>query len=94
MDELLKISGCTNDKPSSLSFIFDKINVHVRGLASLGVASEQYCSLLIPIIMFKLPADVRLRIARETKEEVWKIDDLLQVIQKKLRQEKQAKVPR
>jgi len=81
MNYILKISGCTNDKPSSLRFIFDKINVHVRGLVSLGAASEPYGSLPIPIIMSKLPADVRLQIAQETKEEVWKIDDLLEVIQ-------------
>ena len=29
MEELFKISGCINDKPSSLRFVFDKINVHV-----------------------------------------------------------------
>ena len=81
MDELLKIAGCNNDRSSSLRFVFDKINVHVRGLASLRVVSKQYGSLLIPIIMSKLPNEVRLRIARETKEEVWKIGDLLQVIQ-------------
>ena len=81
MDEILKITGCANDRSNSLRFVFDKINVHVCGLASLGVASEQYGSLLIPIIMSKLPNEVRLRIAREAKEEVWKIEDLLKVIQ-------------
>ena len=42
MDEMLKIAGCINDRSSLLRFVFDKINVHVQGLASLGVASEQY----------------------------------------------------
>ena len=79
MDELLKIAACTNDKPSSLRFVFDKINVHIRGLSSLGVISQQYGSLLIPIIMSKLPSEIRLRIARETTE-VWKIEDLIAVI--------------
>ena len=81
MDKLLMIASCNNDRSILLRFVFNKINVHVRGLASLGVASEQYGSLLIPIIMSKLPNEVRLRVARETKEEVWKIEDLLQVIQ-------------
>jgi len=80
MDELLKLPGCSNDKPSSLRYVLDKVNVHIRGLASLGVASEQYGSLLIPIIMSKLPGDLRLRIAREAGHEVWKIDDLIEVI--------------
>ena len=81
MDEILKITGCANDRSNSLRFVFDKINAHVRGLASLGVASDQYGSLLFPIIMSKLLNKVRLQIAREAKEEVWKIEDLLKVIQ-------------
>jgi len=52
----------------------------VRGLRSLGISSEQYGSLLIPVVMSKIPSDIRLRIARETKSEVWKIDELLEVI--------------
>ena len=80
MEELLKLPACTNDKPSSLRYIFDKVNVHIRGLASMGVASKDYGSLLIPVIMTKLPSDLRLRIARETQQEVWNIDDLITVI--------------
>jgi hypothetical protein len=80
MDELLKIPASTGDKLSSLRFIYDKISVHVRALASLGVSSDQYGSLLIPIILSKMPGDIRLQIARQTKKDAWKIDDLLQII--------------
>ena len=82
MDELIKITSNSNDKPSSLRFVFDKINVHVRGLATLGIGSEQYSSILIPIVMSKLPSKIRLWIARETKDDVWKLDDLLSIIKK------------
>ena len=80
MDSLLKIQSCTGDRPATLRFVYDRINVHVRGLHSLGVCSDQYGSLLIPVIMSKLPNDIRLRIARETTSEVWKMDELLDVI--------------
>jgi hypothetical protein len=80
MDELLKIPASTGDKLSSLRFIYDKISVHVRALASLGVSSDQYGSLLIPIILSKMPGDIRLQIACQTKKDAWKIDDLLQII--------------
>ena len=79
MYDLLKIAVCTNDKRSSLRFVFDKINVHVRELSSLGVTSEQYSSLLIPIIMSKLPSNIRLWIAWEIMEEVWKTEDLIRI---------------
>lgn len=80
MDEILKIQACTGERLSSLRYVYDKISVHVRGLASLGVSSEQYGSLLIPIIMSKLPSDIRLQIARKATKEAWKIDDLLSTI--------------
>ena len=60
--------------------MFDKINTHVQGLATLGIRSEQCSSILISIVMSKLPSEIRLTIARETKEDVWKLDDLLSII--------------
>ncbi len=80
MDELLKISGCTGDRLTSLRFVYDKIRAHVQGLAALGVSSEQYGSLLIPIIMSKMPNDIRLEIACKAKNDVWQIEELLDTI--------------
>ena len=68
MHEILKTQVCTGDKLSSLGFAYDaydKISVHVRGLASLGESPDQCGSLIIPIIMLKLPRDIRLHIARK-----------------------------
>jgi len=53
MDAFLKIQGC-GDRPTSLRFVYDRINVHVHGL-HLGVGSDQYGSLLIPVVMSKMP---------------------------------------
>ena len=60
--------------------VYDKINIHIRGLTSLGINSEQYGSLLIPVIMTKISSELRLRIARQSGSEVWKLDDLMGVI--------------
>ena len=35
MDELIKLQPSHNDRPASLRYIYDRISVHVRGLASL-----------------------------------------------------------
>ena len=80
MDEILKLQPCTSDRPSSLRFLYDKLSVHVRGLSSLGVSSHEYGSLLIPIIMSKLPNEIRLEIARNSTSDVWRIDELLETI--------------
>ena len=84
MDELLKIPACTGDKPSQLRFVYDKVSVHVRGLEALGVNSSQYGSLLIPVIMAKLPQEVRVQIARNTTQDIWEMTDLLNVIRREV----------
>ena len=73
MEDLLKLPACHGDKTSQLRLVYDKIWVNVRGLEALGVDADQYGSFLIPIIMAKLPADVRLQVARITNKDVWKI---------------------
>ena len=84
MEELLKISPCVGDKPSSLRYVHDKINVNIRGLSTMGITSTQYGSLLIPIIMIKLTPELRLRIARESRSDIWEIGDLLSVIKQEV----------
>ena len=74
LDELIKITLCHNDRPTSLRYVFDQISVHTRGLASLDVFPEQYGSLLISIIMSKLPNKIRLHVARNSTDEVWTND--------------------
>ena len=58
MEELLKLQACPKDKASQIRYVYDKINVHVRGLEALGVTSDQYRSLLIPIIISRLPQEI------------------------------------
>ena len=70
MDKLLKISTCSTDKPCQLRYLYDKLNVNIRGLEALGVKSTQYGSLLIPIIMAKLPPEIRVHVDRNTTESI------------------------
>ena len=70
MEEMIQLPACTGDKHSALMYVFDKINVNLRRLASLGIGSDQYGSFSIPIVMTKLPLEIRLRITRETDKEV------------------------
>jgi len=38
MDEIMKISSATGDRTAPLTFIYDEVSVHVRGLSSLGIS--------------------------------------------------------
>ena len=63
MEEILKLQPSLTDCPSSLHFLYNKLSVHVQGLSSLGVSSQECGSLLIPIIMSKLSNEIRLKSA-------------------------------
>jgi len=80
MEELVKLPSCNRDKAVQIRSVYDKINVNIRALEALGIGQEQYGSLLIPVIMTKLPHNIRLQIARLTKRDVWVMDELLEVI--------------
>lgn len=84
MDEMLKIPGCVNDNASQLRLVYDRISINIRGLESLGVSSSQYGSLLIPVLMSKLPSEIRIQVARNTACEVWEMSDLLEVIRQEV----------
>ena len=80
MRELLNLQTSSNEKANSLRSLYDNIQVHVRGLESLGVSSRQYGSLLIPVIMSRMPAEITLQIARKTSQDVWEIDEIMNII--------------
>ena len=94
MDQILQIPACTEGRTGQLRFAFDKISVHVRGLASLGIAAEQYGSLLIPVIMAKLPSEIRLQVARKATDDVWQINDLLKTIKSEIEAREMSEMAR
>ena len=64
--------------------MYDNVNVNIRGLPAMGITSTQYGSLLISIIMTKLIPELRLHIARESRNDVWEIGELLSLIKKQV----------
>jgi len=79
MQELVNLQTSSNKKANSLRSLYDNIRVHVKGLESLGVSSKQYGSLLIPVIILRMPAEVTLKIARKTSQDMWEIDERMSI---------------
>ena len=75
MNALLEMHIPTNSS-SALQLFYDSIESHTRSLSSLGKTRETYGSLLVPIILNKLPADVRKSLARQHGSDIWTIDEL------------------
>mgnify|MGYP000205828778 CR=1 FL=1 len=83
MDALLKLPSVNSvHETKKLRELFDKIEINIRGLNALGVESQSFGNLLVPIVMEKIPSELRLVVSRKFgSEESWNLDALLSVEQ-------------
>ena len=72
MQALIDLPSPSNSLPSLREF-YDSTKGHIRSLSSLGKSEESYGSLLIPIILGKLPAKVKKNLVRAHE---WTITEL------------------
>lgn len=91
MDSLLQLVPVkTGTEVRQLRAVYDKIEVNVRGLQSLGIKSDQYGCLLVPVIMSKVPDDIRLIILRQFSSENWTFEVLLKCFKQELEAREQC----
>ena len=69
----------------SLRSFYDNCEAYVRGLESLGQPETSYGTLLVPIIMKKLPNEIREHLAREHGPSSWNLRDLRRSILNEIR---------
>ena len=84
LQSLLKLQSIQNDKISDLRSIYDTMMIHVGGLESLGILSDKYGSLLVPVIISRMPEEIALQVARKASEGEWNIDEIMQIIRKEI----------
>ena len=84
MQALLEIPGPINEL-SSLRLFYDSVEAHIRGLSSLRVSKESYRTLLVLIILGKLPVPTRKNLAREHANLDWSIEALQAAFLKEIR---------
>ena len=85
MDSLLKLPRVTLASDiKRVGDVYDKIEINVRSLQALGIKSEMYGSLLIPVMMEKIPEEFRLVISRKMKSDTWDINELLDAFKEEL----------
>ena len=69
MDTLLNLEPARSmGNIKAVGKVVDSVQTHVRGLKALGIDSKQYGTLLVPILMDKLPEEIRLIISRKHKD--------------------------
>ena len=84
MQALLTLPNPSNNMISLRSF-HDTIENHIRGLSALGQSRDSYGALLVPIILGKLPVEIKRNLARDHPAFEWSIDELREAILKEIR---------
>ena len=84
MQALLDMPSPTNVH-TSLRMFHDSIENHTQGLFSLGKSESTYGDLLVPIILVKLPRDIRQNLTRENTSPEWNLPEIMSAILKEIR---------
>ena len=83
MQGFLQMPAPSNSLQSVRHF-YDKMETYIRGLESVGQYQDTYGSLLMPIVLDKLPGEIRKNLAREHGDRNWKLDDLRRAINREI----------
>ena len=84
MDALLKLPLVNNSDTKRLGSVYDLIEQNIRGLKTLGILSKEYGSLLLPILMSRLPQEFKLILTRNVPRDKWSLDSLLLAFKEEL----------
>ena len=85
MDALLRLTAVTSHHDvKGLRRLCDTTEANVRGLKALEVDAESYGSLMVPILMSKLPPEIRLIVSRSLKSEKWDFNDVMQIVEQEV----------
>ena len=84
MTSLLNLNRVRNNNIKELRALYDKITVNVRGLLVYDIDSKQFSPMLIPILLQKLPQDIKLTLSKALNKDIWKLDDILQLLKEEI----------
>ena len=85
MDILMNMDAVLSDRNlKDLRRLYDIAESHVRSLKSLGVEAASYGALLSPVILAKLPPDLRLIVSRRVSDSHLDMDLLLATFEEEL----------
>ena len=68
-----------------LRHLYDDIETHFRGLEALGADKDSYSSVVVPVVMEKIPEAIRINMIRFGGDYLnWNLDELLKALAKEL----------
>lgn len=94
MEILLNTEAITSEQNvRGLRRLYDDVESHIRSLKSLGVAPESYGALLSPVLLNKLPPELRLIVSRKIPDSTLDVDSLLKIVEEELLARERTQAP-
>ena len=82
INDLMNLNPVFNDRNiGRLRHLLDDIETHFRGLEALGVDKETYSSIVVPVLMDKLPENIRINMIRFGGDYLnWGLDEMMEAL--------------
>ena len=84
IQELLSVQFPRQTKVPALWKIFDCLQSHIRSLEALGISGEQYGVVLTPLVLSRLPAELRTEWVRDCSQHEGDLQHLMTFLQKEI----------
>ena len=85
VNELIQLSPVFKERDTrELRNLYDSCETHNHALKALGVSEESYSSIVVPVIVEKLPESFRLTITRGTDFLQWSMEEMSDAFVKEL----------
>ena len=85
MDVLVKLPRATSFKDiETLRKIYNSLETSVRNLTELNVDINSYGTLLISLILERIPSELKVIISRRFKDDVWDLLSLIEIFKEEL----------
>ena len=84
MNVLLKLPKLNNDNATKLTSLYNAVESNIRSLMTMGLNPSHYGSLLIPVILERLPDSIKLIVTRKLGKNNWHISDFINCIKEEV----------
>jgi len=84
MQALPGLQNSPNATVKQLHFIYNNFHIDVRGPDALVMSFSSSVNLLITTLMSKMSREITLQLARKTIEEMWPIDEIMDIARKEI----------
>ena len=93
MNKLLELNVIVeSNNTKDLRSLYDHVNAQVRSLQSIGLNASDYGPMLIPVLMSKLPHELKLLITRQFGKGVWDVKIILESLKSEIETREKLKI--